>query len=252
MSVAVMGCDGKLIRLGPGALDAGADGPGPDRLDAASNGDGNDAGPGTDAAAGDGSMDCPHGTVAANEVLWIGDSWVLNPGQQHTAVRDKARMSGALGPNEDYVIAAAAGASMSAIANQYAAQESTATKVKVLLMDGGTWDTYLSGGTADSVNTAATAFRQFLSMVATDGTVQHIVYFLMPELSGIGIPGVVALRPMVKSACAQSAVPCHFIDLQPLWLPEYTAPGDTFPNTMGAQVLAEKIWSTMVSECIAQ
>jgi len=251
-AVALIGCDGKLIRLGPGTpnADGGADGSASDRMDGASGADAGDTGPAIDAPSGDGSPPCLHGAVAANEVLWIGDSWVLMPGLQHTAVREAARAIGAIGPSEDYVIAAAAGASMAAIANQYVTQESTATKVKILIMDGGTWDTITSGGTADSVNSAAAAFVQLLLRVATDGTVQHIIYFLMPELANI--PGVTALRPLFKSACEQSSVPCHFIDLQTRWSPQYTAPGDTFPNNAGAQVLANEIWTTMQDQCIAQ
>lgn len=247
-AVALVGCDGKLIRLGPGTPNA--DGSAPDRMDDASGADSGDAGPAIDAPSGDGSTSCLHGTVAANEVLWIGDSWVLMPGLQHMAVRDMAIAAGAIGPSEDYLIAAAAGASMSVIANQYLTQESTATKVKVLIMDGGTWDTIISGGTTDSVNSAAAAFGQLLSRVAADGTVQHIIYFLMPELANI--PGVATLRPLFMSACDQSTVPCHFIDLQPLWSPQYTAAGDTFPNNAGAQVLANAIWKMMTDECIAQ
>ena len=104
-----------------------------------------------------------------------------------------------------------AAAGMAAIANQYAAREAGATKVKVVIMDGGTWDT-IQGGAANDV---ATTFTAFLAKVAADGTVQHIVYFLPPEIPSI--PGVAALRPLLMQACAASTVPCHFLDLQTLW-----------------------------------
>jgi hypothetical protein len=205
---------------------------------------------GNDRAVPDGG--CPHAQVSASEVLWIGDSWIFMPGSQLTRVRDLARATGAIGPNDDYVNVAAPGTTMSAIAGQYNTREMGATKVKVLLMDGGTWDTIQGNGSDASVTTAASAFNQFLAAVASDGTVQHIVYFLPPELSGI--PGVAALRPLVQSACAQSTVPCHFLDLQPLWVnhPEYTAPNNVFASDAGAQVLADAIWGIMQQDCIAQ
>ena len=55
-----------------------------------------------------------------------------------------ARTAGAIGPSDDYVIGAAPATTMAMIASQYAAQEAGATKVKVLIMDGGTWDTIVA------------------------------------------------------------------------------------------------------------
>jgi hypothetical protein len=221
--LAVAGCGGKTIHLG----------------------DGREGGP------------CTPAQVSANEVLWIGDSWILMPGSQHTRVRDLARDAGTIGLTEDYVNVAAPGTTMSAIAGQYGAREAGAIKVKVLLMDGGTWDTIVASMTGASIPNAAmaaaTAFDQLLTQIASDGTVQHIVYFLMPELSGI--PGVAVLRPLVQPLCRDSEVPCHFLDLQPLWVnhPEYTAqPGDTFASDAGAIILGDAIWAIMQQNCIAQ
>jgi hypothetical protein len=219
-AAAIAGCDGKVIHLGDGLTDGGGS--------------------------------CPRGQVNADEVLWIGDSWILMPGSQRTRVQDLARAARALGASEEYVNAAVAGAAMADIARQYATREAGATKVKVLLMDGGTWDTIVGNGSEASVASAASAFSQFLAQVAADGTVGHIVYFLMPELSGV--PGVAALRPFVQQACAQSTVPCHFLDLQMIWAghPEYTAAGNVFPNEAGAMALGDAIWNIMRSECVAQ
>jgi hypothetical protein len=216
---AVAGCDGKVVHLGDGR---------------------------------DGSVTCAQGQVSANEVLWIGDSQILVPGSQHTHLRDLARAAGAIGATDDYVMGAVAASTMSAIANQYSTQEATATKIKVVIMDGGTWDTIVANGSDASVTSAASSFTQFLATVASDGTVQHIIYFLPPELPNI--PGVAALRPLVQQACTGSAVPCHFLDLQPLWVghPEYTASDNVFPSDTGAQVLADAIWAIMQSSCIAQ
>jgi hypothetical protein len=195
---------------------------------------------------------CPEAQVGADEVLWIGDSWILMPGSQVTRVRELAWMAGTIGPDEEYVNVAAAGTFMSEIAEQYNTRQRGAIKVKVLLMDGGTWDTIWGNGSAASVTAAANAFNQHLAQVASDGTVEHIVYFLPPELPGI--PGVAALRPHVQRACAESAVQCHFLDLQLLWNghPEYTSPGGVFANETGARVLADAIWGVMQQHCIAQ
>jgi hypothetical protein len=234
----VAGCDGKVIRLGAGStsLDGGS---------------------------------CPHAQVPASQVLWIGDSWQLLPtgAEAHTDVRNLARAAGAIGPNDDYTIAATAAAPMippatkggpTPVPTQYTAQEATATKVKVLIVDGGTWDTITNNNSA-TVNAVSDNFTQLLSTVASDGTVTAVIYFLMPELSNVSgvvsIPGVAELRPLLEQDCAASTVPCHFIDLQQLWTDPtaYTTSGNPpVPTAAGATVIADAIWSTMQTYCIAQ
>jgi len=217
---AIGACDGKLIHLGDGWTDGAT---------------------------------CTPGSVSANEVLWIGDSWILVTPTTHTHVRDLARTAGVIGPNDDYVVGAVAASPMSAIASQYAMREAGATKVKVVIMDGGTWDTIIANGSDASVNSVVMTFGQFLSDVAADGTVQHIVYFLPPELSAI--PGVAALRPLLTQACSASTVPCHFLDLQQIWSahPEYTDTNLGFlPTDMGSKAVADAIWAVMQQNCIAQ
>jgi hypothetical protein len=234
------GCQGDLLRLGNGH-DAGttmsdaADAQGPDSTGGAIDVD-----------------NCLRGQIKASEVTWIGDTWVTLPGTQHTRVRDLARAAGAIGATDDYTILAAPFASMAAVATQYANQQATQTKVKVLIMDGGTYDTIQSGGSNASAVDVAATFRQLLAQVAADGTVEHIVYYLCPEVPGI--PGVAALRPLLSQACMESSVPCHFLDLQPLWAghPAYTDSSGIQSSAAGAKVIADAIWAIMQQSCIAQ
>jgi hypothetical protein len=239
--LALQSCGGERIRLGDGPL-----------VEAAAAGQGTG---GAGASTG-GNGDCLPEPVLAGEVLWIGDTWILIPGAQHTRIRDLARAAGALGPNEDYVNRAAAATDMATIAKQYQTQESGATKVKVLLMDGGTWDPIaaqmMNAPIAPAIDSAIDEFQQLLARVASDGTVTHIVYFLVPELSTV--PGVASMRPRLQQACAQSLVACHFLDLQPLWLghPQYTAADGIQASEAGALVIADSIWALMQDNCIAQ
>jgi hypothetical protein len=229
VSGGLAGCGGREVRLGDGV--AGLDGGG-----------------------SDGGGICPHAQTKAAEVLWIGDSWIAMPGTQHARVRDLARAVGAMGPNDDYVVlATGAGTTMAVIADQYNTQEAGTTKVRVLIMDGGGWDTILAGGSDASVASAADAFKRHLARVASDGTVEHLIYFLYPELPTI--PRVAALRPVMQQACAASTVPCHFLDLQPLWIghPEYTDSASNIQaSEAGATVIADEIWAIMQRSCIGQ
>lgn len=247
----VAGCGGELIRLG--------DGNGGSALGGKSGSAGSLAGAGGFGGSSAGSSGCAHAQVPANQVVWIGDSWVIYPAgsPQYTFVRDQARAIQAIGPSDDYVNLAAAAASMDAIAKQYATQESGPDKVRVLIMDGGTWDAVaaqtMQASVPDALAGAEARFRQFLADVASDGTVEHIVYFLVPPLSTV--PGVDTLRPELQADCEGSAgVHCHFIDLKDAWAdhPEYTGPSGIQPSTAGATEIGALIWQTMRDGCIAQ
>jgi hypothetical protein len=200
----------------------------------------------------DGGGTCAHAQTSAAAVVWLGDSWILVPGNQVTGVLDLARASQAIGRNDAYTNDAAPAATMAAIVSQYTTQQASGTPAQVLIMDGGTWDTLTANGSSASVTSVVNTFGQFLGKVASDGTVQHIIYFLQPDT----VAGVPALRPLLLQACTASAVPCHFLDLQPLWSahPEYAGSANPVPvpSTAGGAAIANAIWAIMQAHCIAQ
>ena len=264
----VLSCGGQRIRLGDGIGDGGAATAAGGRTGSHGGAGGSSAHGGTGkipasggGAGGDGASggeSCSRGQVSADEVLWIGDSWIIDPGSQRTTVKDLAFAAGTIAANEEYPSSAAAGASMAMIAQQYETRAGGTPKLKVLLMDGGTWDPIAAELTGSSVAAAIDQsiadFQQFLSKVAIDGTVEHIVYFLVPEL--MNIPGVAEMRPRLTQACANSSVPCHFIDLQEVWKQgdpaTYTASNDILPSADGGVAIGQAVWATMQAHCIAQ
>jgi len=231
-SAALSACDSSLVHLGDGR--------------------GSKDGGGTDGAGGaaEDADACQRGQVKGSEVVWIGDTWITIPGTQHRRVRDYARDAGAIGPTDEYVILAEAATDMATIARQYEVRQAGATKVKVLIMDGGTWDTIMLGATDAVIANVVATFGNLLAEVAAGGTVEHVIYFLCPDLPGI--PGVATLRPLLRQTCADSPVSCHFLDLDPLWRPEYTAATGYQANEAGAVVIADALWETMQDNCIAQ
>ena len=142
------------------------------------------------------------------------------------------------------------------IANQYAAREAGATKVKVVIMDGGTWDTILAndGARYASVTSVASAFGR--SPRAGRERRDRRAHHLLPDARAPRHPGRRGAATLAAASLrGQSTVPCHFLDLQPLWAghPEYTAPGAIpVPTEAGAIVIADAIWAVMQQNCIAQ
>lgn len=265
------GCSGESVRLGDVDDAGGAGGAAPGVEGGAPAGGGSQAeGTGGISAAGGSASGsggsagnaaggsagaaeaCVRGSTEANEVLWIGDSWVDYPGTQLTRLRELAQLAGTIAESESYATRAVAAASIAAVVEQYEAQQASGPPVKVLLMNGGTWDTIEAQGDDASVARVLVTFTEFLSKVASDGTVEHIVYFLQPELPSI--PGVGKLRPLLSDACGASAVPCHFLDLDPIWQdhPEYTGPSQIQASEAGGAAIAEAIWDIMQEHCIAQ
>jgi hypothetical protein len=68
------------------------------------------------------------------------------------------------------------------------------------------------------------------------------------------ITGVAEVGALMQPACMQSKVPCHFLDLQPLWAnpTAYTMSNGILPTDAGAIVLGDAIWALMQQNCIAQ
>jgi hypothetical protein len=268
--IALQSCDGKRVRLGDATagsggmagissggaglvLSGGAGG-------TAGRGDGGSDRGGGASVAGSGTAggavgaagapeSCERGLVNADEVVWIGDTWITIPGDQYTIVQDHAILTDALEEGEEYVILARGFQTMADIAEQYRTRQAGSTKVKVLVMDGGTFETIQGNASAASVASATDAFEQLLDDVAVDGTVEHVIYFLLPEVPGI--TGVKELRPGFLDACKASTVPCHFINLEDLWTRDEYSDGIQ-ASALGATVIADAIWQVMGEHCIAQ
>lgn len=95
----------------------------------------------------------------------------------------------------------------------------------------------------------------------------HIVYFFYPNvpegtLVGGTHPNAILeyAAPRVKDFCDGSyartggKATCYFVDLRPVFSghPEYFAPTDIHPNTMGSAAMAKAVWQTMKDNCLAQ
>jgi hypothetical protein len=101
---------------------------------------------------------------------------------------------------------------------------------------------------------AVTDARNFFKTMATDGSVQAVVfifYYDMPVMKA----GLDWMRPKMAAECAASPVPCFFADNQPLFAgmdaSAYTTDG-IHPTVAAADKIAKQAWDIMVKNCIAQ
>jgi hypothetical protein len=249
----MVSCGGDLVRLGDGPA-AGAAGMSTGSAGIGSAGTAGMAGTAGSggSGAGTGGQTCLRGQVAADELVFIGDTWVEYPGTLLSRFEEHAIDAGTLSAGEHFEELAAAAVGLSAIVDQYEARQEESPKIKVLVMDGGTWDTLNAGGSQESVDRVVTVFEQFLEQVAGDGTVEHLLYFLMPPLPSI--EGVDALRNPLRDLCDGSLVPCHFLDLAPVWEghPEYIDVSGIQASESGGRAIADELWRIMEDNCIAQ
>ena len=222
----------------------------------------NDAG---SAGQDSGTASCVRGQVGANEVLFLGDTFIATSHQITVDVEDLAQKAGSLAANEQYrdnssLIDNSLALTTPGIADQYAKGE-TDSPVKVVIMNGGGAD--VLGGTCDNPPTAncpilvnaVAAVGQLFSQMAQNG-VQHVVYFFYPDPVDATVQEKMdVLRPLVQGACASSPVPCHWLDLRPTFAghyADYVLADGMNPTDVGSAATAAAIWTTMQQNCIAQ
>jgi hypothetical protein len=220
-------------------------------------------------AAGDTSTSdagaCVRGTVSANQVLLIGDSFFAATHQITAYLEDLARNAGALAIGERYRDDSRLTANTLAnggIADEYASAIAE-SEVKAVIMSGGGADVLV--GSCDTVDAncptiaaAASAARALLAQMASDG-VGDVVYVFYPDPVKDTTPNlrakVDALRPLIQNACESAAVRCQFLDLRPTFAAhydEYIQADGMNPTQAGSQATAQAIWAVMQSKCIAQ
>lgn len=220
-------------------------------------------------AAGDGSGGeagvCVRGSIAANQILLIGDSFFAASHQITAYLEALARSAGVLPTGERYRDNSRLTSNTlanSGIADEYAAAVAEA-EVKTVIMSGGGADVLL--GSCDTVDAncptiaaAAAAARELLGRMAGDGVIDAI-YVFYPDPVKDATPNLRAkvdtLRPLIESACESSAVRCHFLDLRPTFADhydDYIQADGLNPTQAGAQATAQAIWVVMQRECIAQ
>ena len=205
---------------------------------------------------------CVKGTVAAGEVVFIGESFIALTNAIPRFTSELARSAGAIGAGDTYRSYAVSGTQLTtgAIPQQFTRAVADGP-VKVVLMDGGGNDLLQAGrcqsGFDARCREIVEVVQELFAQMRADG-VQDVVYFFYPDPMGIGasIKGAMdILRPEMKKACDEASdVRCVWVDQRESWdgnYDEYTRDG-IHPTDAGSRASAQQIWDAMVANCIAQ
>jgi hypothetical protein len=240
-------CDAGACRTGSAPSGAGGEGA-----------QGGEVGQGGDGGAS-ANTECPTGEITSDEVIVIGDSFFATTHRITAELEALARDQGALAADatyRDYSNLTANGLATDGIATQYSSALAEGP-VGLVVMNGGGADALTAiCETAEScppLPAAADALEELLRTMATDG-VREVVYAFYPDPVDEAVRSRVdVLRPLVQTACAESPLPCRWLDLRDTFAgryAEYVTDDGLNPTDAGSRAAAELIWSAMRA-CVA-
>jgi hypothetical protein len=223
-----------------------------------------------------------------NQVVIVGDSYI-NWGT-HTLPADLAAVSGQTW--RLYAVGGASmatGGATGFIPDQFELAVAENPNIKLTIMDGGGNDvlipalTWVGGDQCKNqpIGTAPSAIPQVCKDIyqaaadasvalmnrSTEVGVEDVVYFFYPHvpentLVGGSNPNTMLdySLPLAKEVCdgaftrTGGKLRCHFVDMVPVFEghPEWFAPADIHPNTMGSAAMAQEIWRVMTEACVGQ
>lgn len=204
-------------------------------------------------------MGCQQPPLGAEEVLFVGETFIALTRAIPKFVAEQARQAGVIGPDAVYRDSSLSADELTtgAVLEQYrrAAGEHPA---KLVLMNAGSTDLLLGGRCVDGLdarcNEVLTATEALFGEMAAGG-VTDVVFFFNPDPAGIGArikTGMDTLRPELQSRCETTALlRCHWLDLRPVFEghPEYTSGDGMYPTHAGSRATANAIWDRISKRC---
>lgn len=208
-------------------------------------------------------LSCVHASVVPEDVLVWGDVSVeltiFTEQLERAAVAGGSLAEGAHYRNE-----ANAGSSLLATGPlSFDAQYTTLRESgipRVVIMNGGATDLLNDSCAAmltlacPAASAAIDGAEQLFSRFARDGVDQLVFFFYGDPIDN---PSKKAsfdlLRPLLQNACGRSPVPCHFLDLRPIFEghPEYVDVDGYLFSPQGATAAAQAVYELMQARCVA-
>ncbi len=212
--------------------------------------------------AGDPSS-CVGTQPAPSELVVLGDS-IIQLSPFTTELEQLLVDAGVLASGEQlrdyssYLMSVLATGSLS-IENQYATARGEGA-MRFIVMDGGETDVLnvpcgsAPTATCPAVTAAVAGFEALLTRAAADGVEQVVYFFYADPVGNADVKaGLDVLRPQVENACGRAPLPCHFIDLRPVFTahPEYAAADGLVFSASGAVAAAAAVFDVLGRRCIA-
>jgi len=205
---------------------------------------------------------CAAPPVGSDDLLVMGDSLIelssFTADLEQAAVAGGALASGQhYKSTASYLMSVLATGSLS-IENQYTSARATRIP-RAIVLDGGATDVLSGQCTSNqspscpAIQAAVRGAEQLLGEFAADG-VENVVYFFYAD--PIGKPDLKAsldvLRPLIENVCGKSRLPCHFLDLRPLFdgHADYVGADGIVFNDTGAQVAANAVFALLRERCV--
>ncbi|HEY0468015.1 MAG TPA: hypothetical protein VGC79_27635, partial [Polyangiaceae bacterium] len=206
---------------------------------------------------------CMPPNLAASDVLILGDVLIelsiFTPQLELAAVTAGSLPSGQHYRNQAMAVSSLLATGPLSFDNQYSSARADGP-ARVIVMDGGATDV-LNGQCAGmlspdcpAAHAAVSGAEQLFERFARDG-VEHVVYFFYGDV--IGNPtlkdGIDLMRPLLQNACGRSPVPCHWLDLRPIFAghPEYLGSDGLVFTDAGATAAAVATYAFMQKQCVA-
>jgi hypothetical protein len=215
------------------------------------------------AGAAGSSSACKASGVTANQVLVLGDSFFAQSHEITAYLEERERARGVLSSGDRYrdnssLVGNALALSGKGILDQYTRGLADAP-VKVVIMNGGGADVLLTNCTPDpscpAITAAVAAAHELFAQMATDG-IENVVYVAYPDAQDATVRARLdVLRPLIERECSDSPVPCHWLDLRPVFSghdSDYVMADGMNPTSAGARATADAIGALMEDACIAQ
>jgi hypothetical protein len=203
---------------------------------------------------------CPQPHLAADQVLFLGETFIALTRAIPHFVAEQARESGANATTPKYRDGSLSAAELTtgAVLEQYR-QANRESPAKLVVMNAGSNDLLFGGRCANGRDArcaeVVTATAALFAEMA-EGGVADVVFFFYPEPSGIGArikPALDTLRPELQSLCETTALlRCHWLDLRPVFEghPEYIGGDGMYPTLAGSRRVATAIWDRLSQTCL--
>jgi hypothetical protein len=209
------------------------------------------------------SQSCQPSNVAAQDVLVLGDV-LIELSIYVDELEQRMADAGSLSSGAHYRNNAQAVSSLLATGPlSFDAQYTTARAdgvPRVIIMDGGATDV-LNGNCAGMLTpdcpAAAAAIRgaeQLFARFADDGVEQLVYFFYADVLDNPSLKdGVDLMRPLLQNACGRSPLPCHWLDLRPVFdgHPEFLGGDGLVFTDAGATAAAAATFELLQDRCVA-